>query len=134
MTVLRKYQTPFIKEAWTGEQFYYAGDCSRIGGAANPRGGQEWSSTVMRARGVGESESRTKPGKVTNSIIMQKSIVNILKKEEWLRKRWDIDVRYQEGGQRRRASRSRDAHYPRGWSRSRSRSGSKSRSRVGRSV
>ena len=99
-TILRRFQTPYIKKVPTIEPFVYTGDCSRVGGITEPLGDVDYTDCMDPNRS-GEfredSEIESRPGPVTSSLVMKKSIAQLITVEEWKECRWHLDVRTQFG-------------------------------------
>jgi photosystem II stability/assembly factor-like uncharacterized protein len=99
-TVLRRFQAPYIKKTPTIEPFAYTGDCSRVGGLTKPLGDVEYTDCMDPNRSGGfreDNEIEARPGPVTTSIVMKKSIQQLITAEEWETCRWHVDVRTQFG-------------------------------------
>lgn len=97
-TIQRGWQTPFLKIHPSIDPYEYTGDCSRLQGVTKPLGDVEHTECMDGKTATGfreDSEIVSRPGSVTGTLAMKKSIVNAIKAELWDDCRWNIDIRLQ---------------------------------------
>lgn len=97
-TVLRKWQTPFLKIHPSLDPYAYTGDCSRLQGVTKPLGDVEHTECMDATKAGGfreDSEVVSRPGSVTGTTILKKSIANAIQAEDWQECRYNIDIRLQ---------------------------------------
>jgi photosystem II stability/assembly factor-like uncharacterized protein len=97
-TVLRRFQTPFIMSHPSLDPYGYTGDCSRLQGITKPLGDVEHSECMDPTTAGGfreDTEIVSRPGSVTSTAILKKSIAAAIQAEGWEDCRYNIDVRLQ---------------------------------------
>jgi len=99
-SIQQRDQSVFIRKAWGLTGFEYAGDKAALGGTVRSLGQTQYSAPTLPQRGAGWTFSAAAPQPSTGQLVLKKSIATVYKAEAWLKGRWDLDVRYQEGGQR----------------------------------
>lgn len=101
-TITKSRQTIYIRDHDSLDPFGWAGACSALGGISAPVGDIEWRELYDLAalfQGAPAIEVEEGPGLVETALSIKKSVQNALI-VDWLRCRWDVDVRYQECGRR----------------------------------
>ena len=97
-TIQRDFQTPFIKLVPSLQPFEYTGDCSRVEGLEKPLGDVSFTD-CMDSKSAGgfreDSTIRARPGNVGTSLVMKKSVAQLISAEEWEECVWHLDIRTQ---------------------------------------
>lgn len=99
-TIIRGKQAPYIKMTPTLDPYQWTGRCSRVTGISAPLGDVEWTecrSETEVGMYIPDVELAESPGPVESSLVMKKSIRNRIA-DDFIRCRWNVDVRYQNEG------------------------------------